>query len=62
VAGAIVNWFAGANPSSKIPPPVGVVVIAGAIDALLESPVITVTVSMQEAGSGYEVILDLLFD
>jgi hypothetical protein len=62
VAGAIVNWFGGASSSSKFPPPTGVVAIAGADSATLDSPVVTVNVPVQPAGSRHEVILDLLFD
>jgi hypothetical protein len=60
--GAIVNWFGGASPGSKIPPPTGVVAIAGADSASLVSPVVTINVPVQPAGSRHEVILDLLFD
>jgi hypothetical protein len=60
--GAIVNWFGGASASSKFPPPVDVVVIDGADSASLVSPVVTVNVPVQPAGSRHEVILDLLFD
>jgi hypothetical protein len=56
--GAIVNWFGGASPGSKIPPPTGVVAIAGADSASL----VTINVPVQPAGSRHEVILDLLFD
>jgi hypothetical protein len=60
--GAIVNWFGGASASSKFPPPTGVVAIAGADSASLVSPVVTINVPVQPAGSRHEVILDLLFD
>ena len=62
VAGIIVNWFAGASPSSQIPPPVGIKMIAGGVTATLVSPLVTVMVPVLEAGARYEVILDLLFD
>jgi hypothetical protein len=38
------------------------VAIAGADSASLVSPVVTINVPVQPAGSRHEVILDLLFD
>jgi hypothetical protein len=59
--GAIVNWFAGASPSSQIPPPVAVVVVSGADSASIVSPIVTVNVPVRAAGAEYNVVLDLLF-
>jgi len=62
VGGIVVNWVGGASPGSKIPPPVGVKVVSGAVTASLESPIVTVTVGVQAAGSRYDVVLDMLFE